>query len=258
MIIQHVKVYSNRCVASQMYELVLNTDIPEFLPGQFIQLYLAGRSSFFMPRPFSIYKLKNGQLSILYKIYGKATLEISQLNPGDSIKMWGPLGNSFSLDKNIHRAMIAGGVGIPPIVALAESVQNLGGHTTVFIGGRTKADIICIEALKAVGAEIQIATNDGSMGFAGFVTDLFKERIHIFEKIYACGPKPMEKVVAHLAVDHHIACELSMEEVMACGIGICVGCVVPVKDGDSFTFKKLCSDGPVIKADCLALEKMEW
>ena len=255
MIFEKCLVDSNTNISGSMYELVLSVnEINQFKPGQFIEVYKENCVKMFLPKPFSIYKIENKKLSILYKIYGPGTLEMSTWKNTDQCEIWGPIGNSFTCGNDGHKALIAGGIGIPPIVALAKEL-NQKSSFEVFIGGRSKDEIICVEECESYGAKVHIATDDGSSGYHGLLPDLFLEHIDRFGYAYTCGPKIMEEKISNICVDKNIPCEVSMEEYMACGMGICVGCVVAVKNNDEIEYKRLCKNGPVLMADDIIWNK---
>ena len=141
--------------------------------------------------------------------------------------------------------LVAGGHGVAPLCALARKLQVAGGMLQVFIGAKTKKHIVCDKELKGIGAKVHVATEDGSKGHKGLITDLLKKKLspksYKPSVIYACGPKPMLKALAKIVNGHKIQCEMSLEEYMACGIGTCLGCAVRTRSG----YKMVCKDGPI-------------
>ena len=246
-------------------------------PGQFVMIKVNNSYDPFLRRPMSIYKIdkKRGEFEILYQVVGKGTNIMSELKKGDEIDVLGPLGRGFWIPKKIERAIIvAGGIGVAPMVALAEEIrckmQDARCKINVFIGGKTKNDILCKEDFKKIGAKVHIATEDGSMGKKGTCVDLLSAfSLQPSAFIFACGPQGMLKAVADIARDKNIPCQVSLDKRMACGTGACLGCVIKVsgqwsvvsgqknKKDDASTlntqhsthYKCVCTDGPVFDAE---------
>jgi len=256
-------------------------------PGQFVMIKVNNSYDPFLRRPMSIYRITphhppfikggRGGFEILYQVVGKGTNIMSGLKDGDELDVLGPLGRGFWIPEKIERAIIvAGGIGVAPMVALAEKIEGKGqgarGKIIVFIGGKTKNDILCKEDFKKIGAKIHIATEDGSMGKKETSVDLFKKFItdsqsSIFNRqssiIFACGPQGMLKAVASIARDKNLACQVSLDKRMACGTGTCLGCVVKVRSSEfgvrssnpqsairnPQSYKCVCTDGPVFDSE---------
>ena len=248
-------------------------------PGQFVMIKVNNSYDPFLRRPMSIYRITphhppfikggRGGFEILYQVVGKGTNIMSGLKDGDELDVLGPLGRGFWIPEKIERAIIvAGGIGVAPMVALAEKIEGKGqgarGKIIVFIGGKTKNDILCKEDFKKIGAKIHIATEDGSMGKKETSVDLFKKFItdsqsSIFNRqssiIFACGPQGMLKAVASIARDKNLACQVSLDKRMACGTGACLGCVVKTKQKTedrrqkTEVYKCVCTDGPVFDSE---------
>lgn len=219
------------------------------VPGQFISLYCRDGSRI-LPRPISICEIdaKESMLRVVYRIAGKGTEEFARKNAGDTIEVVGPLGNGFTR-KEGKSILIGGGIGIPPMLALAQSLQ---GEISVVLGYRD-GNLFLKEAF-APYADVYVATEDGSAGTKGNVIDAVKENHLTADYIYACGPLPMLRGVKAFAEENNIAAQISMEEKMACGIGACLGCVCQSKDIDEHSNvknKRVCKDGPVFDASVL-------
>ncbi|MFQ5961647.1 MAG: dihydroorotate dehydrogenase electron transfer subunit [Candidatus Methylomirabilales bacterium] len=246
-----------------------------FQPGQFVMVKPSGSLDPFLPRAYSILRvqrLSNGRrakrahvVEILYKVLGKGTTALSQLKPGDRVDLLGPLGNGYHVPPDLTTVLlVAGGIGVPPVVALAERLassrrrdgrrrtSDVGrrtsdvGHRRIvaFVGGKTSADALCLTDLRKAGATLHIATEDGSLGHRGLVTDLLEA--HLASRaagppptIYACGPHPMLHAVARIAERFQIPCQVSLEAEMACGFGACMGCVIPVHSSGFGDFGEL-------------------
>lgn len=208
--------------------------------GQFVEVYPDNGVNL-LSRPISICEIdKNeGTLRLVFQIVGKGTKLFSQLKPNDEIRLLGPCGNGYTLGEG-KAILVGGGIGVPPLL---ETCKQLKGEKIVVLGFRSGSFLV--DEFEKLGAKVYVATDDGSVGFKGNVVDLLKAENITGDMIYSCGPKIMLKFLSMYAADNNIPCQVSMEERMACGIGACVGCVVQIKDGDSWTYKKVCKDGPV-------------
>jgi len=189
-------------------------------------------------------------------VLGEGTEMLSRKKPGEDLDIIGPLGNGFEYRTAKHLPiLVAGGMGIAPLIFLAEKLVELKTKkakrkTLVLLGARTKSQILCEKEFKNLGCEVRVATDDGSRGFKGKVTELLKKflPLAISNKplaIYACGPRPMLKEISQVSKKYKISAEISLEEHLACGIGACFGCVVKTKNG----FQRVCKEGPVFNAD---------
>ena len=225
------------------------------IPGQFIMLHFPGRITPFLPRPFSIHRIIKTQgrttgIELLYKVVGEGTRLLSGCCKGEVVDILGPLGNGFIFSDHYKRIFIvAGGIGVAPMFFLASYLKTKGtdpSECMVFLGGRSKHDLLCRDDFLYMGMKIHITTDDGSAGDQCFVTHpletaLQKNRPDI---IYACGPLEMLKCVAGIAEKHTVPCQVSIETIMACGMGACLGCAVERKEA-SGNYLHVCSDGPV-------------
>jgi len=203
-------------------------------------------------------RLSSGQaeVEILYKVYGRGTALWAAMRPGRRLRALGPLGNAFEIPRSATKLlMVAGGIGVPPIVALAEALagrrppRDL--EVTVFLGGKSKPDLLCIADFRRAGAAVHLATEDGSVGFKGFVTELLEENLRRSSAspgavLYACGPVPMLASLASIAEKHDLPYQASLEANMGCGFGACMGCAVPVVGGEGHqSYRLVCKNGPV-------------
>ncbi len=214
------------------------------MPGQFVNLYCR-EGERLLPRPISICETdrEKGILTLVYAVVGKGTESFSRLKKGDTIKVLGPLGNGFKIDESIKiHILIGGGIGVPPLVELA---KHLKGEIYAFLGFAESP--ILVKELESHGSKVFVATDDGSAGFKGNVIELVKNENITGDMIYSCGPRPMLKAVGKWAEDMGIRAQISMEERMACGIGVCVGCVCKIKkkEEEDWQNRKVCTDGPV-------------
>lgn len=242
---EKASVVSQSQLAEGIFSLILQTSAAQYaLAGQFISIY-SNSGEKLLPRPISICEIDKeaGQLRVVYRVVGVGTKEFSQLRPGDTVDILGPLGNGFPLEDG-HAIVVGGGIGVPPMLELAK--QLLGTVTAVM--GYRNDDLFLTEEFTDVAAELIIATDDGSVGTHGTVVDAIKENELTADIIYACGPKPMLKALSAWAKEEGIKCYISMEERMACGIGACLGCVcqsTEVDDHSHVKNKRVCADGPV-------------
>lgn len=208
-------------------------------PGQFANFRLPGHT---LRRPISICEIdgQRGTLRFVFQIRGEGTAELSKYSIGDSLEILAPLGKGFRTNDK-KTLLIGGGIGVPPLLGAA---KELGGKAVAILGFRNRTSVILEEDFSRMGAETLIATDDGSYGFHGLVTQLAEKQD--FEEICACGPMPMLRAVAKLARDRDVPCQISLEERMACGIGACLGCATPLlnEKGEQY-FGHVCKDGPV-------------
>ncbi len=221
-------------------------------PGQFImvQTTTTGNDPL-LRRPFSIHQVNNnGALQILFKVLGRGTELLAKRQEGEFVSLLGPLGKGFTLDNGDASCLIGGGMGIAPMLFLAHSLRRQGKTPTVILGARTGDELVPLLAdFKQLGVVVQAVTNDGSFGSHGFVTDIFKD-IHfpahsINPIVYTCGPRPMMAAIFLQCQHKNLSCQVSMETTMACGIGACLGCAIPLKSGG---YAHVCADGPVFSA----------
>ncbi|MDF2820609.1 MAG: 2-polyprenylphenol hydroxylase and related flavodoxin oxidoreductase [Clostridiales bacterium] len=239
-------VYSQVEISSGIFDLWLSEEeiANSAQPGQFIGVY-CNQDSRLLPRPISICEIDEvqGRIRIVYRVVGGGTNEISHFNKDDKITILGPLGNGFTLN-NRTSVLIAGGIGIPPMLELAKQLQ---GDKHIILGYRSETFLV--EELSKYG-KVYIATEDGSAGTKGNVVDILRTLSIKMDDIYACGPKPMLKAVKDYAIANKVDAQLSVEEKMACGIGACLGCVCKTKDNEgNIVRKRVCKDGPVFKAE---------
>jgi dihydroorotate dehydrogenase electron transfer subunit len=231
------------------------------LPGQFVMLRaLDWGTDPLLPRAFSLLDVRpeTGEVDILIKAAGKASSILERALPGARFSLLGPLGTWFPAPSPDRLDwLVAGGVGLAPLYLHARRAQarGLAGQVTLFYGGRTAADLVMLEDLAATGCELVLATEDGSRGFPGRITAAVERAFAARSggapplALLACGPDPMLVATAHLARRRQVACFLSLEGEMACGIGICLACAVPCRGRP---FRYTCADGPVLLLEELA------
>ena len=253
------KILANVEVAPDHYRMEIEAPfVPErALPGQFVMVKVTDGLAPVLRRPFGIYTINEarGSFEMIYRVVGEGTRLLSEMADGVDIDVLGPLGNGFNLDLAGDQPLIvAGGVGVPPLFSLAQALARKGKKPVVIIGGRIADDLLSLDAFRQVGIEPLLATEDGSAGYKGYVTAIMEERLDdgkIPSAVYSCGPKPMLRRVGEIAMSRGIPCELSLEAIMACGFGVCLGCVVKTcsSDGSSeHDFSRVCCEGPVFDA----------
>lgn len=217
--------------------------LPEIEAGQFVEVEVPGNKQVMLRRPISIHDVdtENNTLTLLVQVVGKGTRTLATLKEGDTLNLVYPLGHGFSIEGE-RVLLVGGGAGIAPLLHLSKCFASKGIRPTVLLGGRTEALIPVRDEFKPYG-ELCFATEDGSLGEKGMVTQhsMFSAD---YDHIYTCGPTPMMKAIARFAMANNIECELSLENMMACGIGACLCCVVDSDQGH----KCVCKEGPVFKA----------
>ena len=232
-----------------LLELIAPDPLPEILPGNFAELRIDDSPDIFLRRPFTILETDkiNNTIRFFIKTIGAGTRKLGTLSEGDQVNMIFPLGNSFSLPAKGSVLIVGGGSGIAPFILLAKELQNRDIPITFLFGGRTDQDILLIEQFKPFG-EVFITTEDGSAGEQGVVTQhsVFN-KTDDYTMIYACGPEPMMKAVGNIARHHNKSCEVSLENMMACGFGACLCCIVETKNGN----QRVCTEGPVFNINDL-------
>ncbi len=244
------RVIRQETLSDDIYSMWIQADAiaKEAVPGQFISVYTRDKSRI-LPRPISLCEVdaERGRLRVVYRIAGAGTGEFSTYQAGDRIEVLGPLGNGFPLDAAQGRRalLIGGGIGIPPMLELA---RRLPGEKQAVLGYRNTQFLR--EDLEQY-AKVYVATKDGSAGTRGTVLDAIREEGIQADVIYACGPTPMLRAVKAYAQENGIACWISMEERMACGVGACLACVCQSTEVDDHSHvhnKRICKDGPVFAA----------
>jgi dihydroorotate dehydrogenase electron transfer subunit len=236
-----------------------------FLPGQFLMLRLPGTTDPLLGRPFALYdtvldaSANPVAVDVVYLVVGKLTGRMAGLRPGDAVDVWGPLGNGFlDVGEVDHVALVAGGIGQTPFLAQARALlggRGYGGRparrsarrVALYYGVRTAALAAGVEDFRAAGAEVHLASDDGSVGFAGYVTQLVEQQ-RPPQVVMGCGPEPMLRALAALAGRWRVPCQVSLETPMACGVGVCFSCVTPVKVAAGWDYRRVCVDGPVFDA----------
>lgn len=217
-----------------------NLPLPSVHPGQFVQVLVPDCKGVFLRRPISIYRATERQISLLVQKVGKGTERLSRVCPGDTMMILMPLGKGFSDPAGTHPLLVGGGVGIAPLLMQGERLRHQGLTPTYLLGARSAHLFADLEPFRTTG-ELCITTEDGSMGERGYVTDHSVLRDRVFTDVYTCGPTPMMKAVVHWAKANAVRCSVSLENLMGCGVGVCLCCVEPTVSGH----RAVCTDGPV-------------
>ncbi len=254
------RVTGNDPVGEATFRLILSaTDFPPTAaPGQFVMLRTSAGADPMLRRAFSLHDRQEGSLEILYKVVGRGTAWMAQRRTGDAIDLIGPLGQGFAIAPTLRTALlVAGGMGIAPFRFLIRSLRAAGVDMLLFYGARTERDLLELAEMEAAGVSLLLATEDGSRGERGRITELFQQHFRKVEpseafKIFACGPHEMLYEVGRIARGQAIACEVSLESHMACGLGTCMGCVIATEDG----YQRVCREGPVFSAQRLLLDEI--
>ena len=225
-------------------------------PGQFVMIKVRPGFDPLLRRPFSVCGVEEDCFMVLYRVVGKGTEIMTTIQPGENLPVLGPLGKGFSApDKDALPVLVAGGIGVAPLFFLAQSLRTR--KVEFMMGFRTAQEIIHTDYFKGPHHNLALATDDGTEGHFGFVTDLlplFLERHRSLPlRLFACGPKPMLKKVAETAMAHRIPCQVSLESAMACGFGVCQGCAVKASPEGSPRYHYVCQSGPVF-----SVEAIDW
>jgi dihydroorotate dehydrogenase electron transfer subunit len=228
-------------------------------PGQFVMLRLPDRTDPLLGRPFALYDVAGDEVDIVYLVVGKMTARLAKIAPGEVLEAWGPLGNGFLDPGRVrHVGLVAGGIGQTPFLAATrwllgstgyggDPPRRLAERVSLYYGARSARYLAGVDDFQAAGAEVHLATDDGSEGVKGYVTALL-EQSGLPDLLIGCGPEPMLHTLAALAARTGTPCHVSLETPMACGLGICFSCVVPVRTAGGVDYKRCCIDGPVFDA----------
>ena len=233
------KIIENTQLTATVYKMKLSGDVSEITsPGQFVNIKVDG---LYLRRPISVCDSENGVLTLIYKVVGKGTEKMAEMGIGTELDILTGLGNGYNTAASGDKPLlVGGGVGVPPLYMLAKKLIAEGKKVTVILGFNTKEEIFCEEDFKELGADVIVATADGSYGIKGFVTDAMKDIDYSY--FYTCGPEPMLKAIFKVSATSG---QFSFEERMGCGFGACMGCSCKTVTG----YKRICKDGPVLKKE---------
>ncbi|UOR12895.1 dihydroorotate dehydrogenase electron transfer subunit [Halobacillus amylolyticus] len=243
-------IVAHQSIANQTYLLELQGSLPQFVetPGQFVHIQVS--DDFFLRRPVSIADVDSdkGSVTLLYKVMGKGTDALTKKQIGDKLDVLGPSGTGFPIDELMTNKalLIGGGIGVPPLYCLAKNLKARGIEVMSILGFRSREDVFFTEKFQSLG-DVHVATNDGSMGTRGFVTDVIPQ-VDGYDTYFSCGPTVMLKGVKEQLKG--VPGYISIEERMGCGVGACFACVVECADEeDTKGYRKICSDGPVFRPE---------
>ena len=259
-----VPILSHEQLAEHEFEMTLLSPevASESKPGQFMQILYDHNYNPFTRRPFSVYRVDKdrGTFSIVYLARGVFTQGLRNKRAGEKLSVVGPLGNWYELDPRpgVRHIMVAGGVGAPPLYFLAERMKDRS-NVTVINGARTRNRLVGVTEFEELGVDLRFTTDDGSVGHKGIVTDALIRALDEHSApahIYTCGPTGMLRAVADIAITRSVHCQVSVETMMPCGVGVCMGCVVKIKDDSEAGYCNLrsCYEGPVFRADRIVWE----
>lgn len=241
--IHNFRIAERQQLGDQYFRLVLKHDgtMQPVVPGQFVEVLIEGSRDVMLRRPISVHDVSDNTLTLLIQIVGNGTRRLAELAVGDSLNVVYPLGHGFTtaMPSGSNVLLVGGGAGTAPLLHLSKVLKAAGIHCTILLGGRTASLIPVQDDFRPYG-DLLIATDDGSLGHHGIVTThpAFAEH---YDMIYTCGPTPMMKAVARSAAQRAIRCEVSLENMMACGVGACLCCVTDTDQGH----RCVCKDGPV-------------
>ena len=238
------KILTNQQLTKDVYRMTLTGDTCGIRPGQFVNIKLDG---LYLRRPISVCDCVGCVLTLIYKVVGKGTELMSKMTQCEELDVLTGLGNGYDLTKSGETPLlIGGGVGVPPLYMLCRQLAEEGRHPTVVLGFNKAEEVFYPNEFAALGAEVKVATVDGSVGVKGFVTDAIAalaDEGKKFSYFYTCGPEPMLKAVYNSPVLDGVEGEFSFEERMGCGFGACMGCSCKTVTG----YKRICKDGPVLE-----------
>ena len=233
------EIKSNTALTKTVYKMELKGDVSDITSsGQFVNIKLDG---FYLRRPISVNDCENEILTIIYKVVGKGTEQMTKMQAGEKLDVLTGLGNGYDLSLSGDKpVLLGGGVGVPPLYMLCKKLIAEGKKVSVILGFNTKDEVFCEEDFKKLGADVYVTTADGSYGIKGFVTDALKDIDYSY--FYTCGPEPMLKAVFKST---NTSGQFSFEEKMGCGFGACMGCSCKTITG----YKRICKEGPVLKKE---------
>ncbi|HEY3318791.1 MAG TPA: dihydroorotate dehydrogenase electron transfer subunit [Coriobacteriia bacterium] len=252
--VERVKVVANERLAAGIGLLTLHAPRigARVAPGQFVHLRITRDADFILRRPFSVHGTTRDGIRILYQVLGRGTRALAAKRPGDEMDALGPLGKGFRIPEGVaHALLVGGGLGVAPLALLAEVLAERGVAVTAALGAPTADRLLALDVLEVSARQVLLATDDGSRGERGFVTMLVEGALAASapDVAYVCGPAAMQRIVAAQCAAAGVPCQLSLERLMACGVGACLSCVVETASG----LKRACCDGPVFDA-----EEVRW
>ena len=253
-------ILSNEAVAEAHY--LLRCECPEIAqqarPGQFIHVMISQDTGMLLRRPFTIYTVDGREITMLYQVIGEGTQQLSEMLEGEPLRLLGPLGNTFDFTMKPEPAiLVGGGAGIASLMLLAVELRKNGIQTLGLVGAQRHARLLSVKDLESIDIEVHIATDDGSVGYHGYVTDMLIDMLAntAWQRptVYTCGPHAMLSAVAKITADFGVPTQIAMENRMGCAMGVCLGCVCPVRiDTNTIEYQRVCTEGPVFNATDIA------
>ncbi len=241
--VEQLTVTKNLRIASKTWLLVLEGTVQGITtPGQFVNVEIPG---FYLRRPFSVYDWAKGELRLIYKELGEGTEALTDVEPGVELSVLSGLGNGFWVEDTQQPLLVGGGVGVVPLFSLVRELTGRGLTPRVILGFNKASEVYLAEEMAELGADVTVATQDGSTGIKGMVTEALPDKAD-YDYLYACGPTPMLQALAEVTT---VPAQFSLEERMACGFGACVGCVVQTVEG----MQRVCKEGPVFSR-----QELQW
>ena len=241
MIIDNALVLDNFKIAKDTYLMKIQASFQKDIkPGQFVNIRISGH---YLRRPISVSSIEDDHFTIIYKIVGEGTRDLAKVQKGQKIDVMGSLGRFFSIHEDLDQVLlVGGGVGIPPLYEVAKRYKKLGKRLVVVLGFRSKEEVFLEEEFKKLSPETYVATDDGSYGFKGNVIDLIDDKKIDIDFVYSVGPRPMLRALQERYDKGYV----SLEERMACGVGLCMGCVCKDKNNPEKSYR-VCKEGPVFE-----------
>ena len=241
------KILANERLTATVWRMVLGGDTQWITaPGQFVDIALEGR---YLRRPISVCDYDATTLTLIYKVVGEGTAQMSRMAAGGELDLLTGLGNGFDVHNAAQRPLlVGGGVGVPPLYNLAKTLLAEGRRVSVVLGFNTASEVFYAEEFEALGVDVTVATVDGSRGMRGFVTDVLADGCTDYDYVYACGPMPMLRALSGAI---RVPGQFSFEERMGCGFGGCMGCTCHTRNGN----KRICKEGPVLTTDEIIWEE---
>jgi dihydroorotate dehydrogenase electron transfer subunit len=252
------RIQSNQRVTSDTWLLRMKSPkiAKSAQPGEFVMVRVRYGMDPLLRRPFSICGTERDSLLVFYRVVGQGTVILTQAKEGEVLSVLGPLGKGFELPAgDVTPVMVGGGIGVAPLFFLAQRLKK---RRVLFMMGFTSAgEVFTAPHVKGTRTIVSIATDDGSRGHRGFVTDLLEDylvrsgRGNERHLLFTCGPRPMMKKMAEISSSHSIPCQFSLEASMACGLGACLGCAIKSPDGSGRAYAHVCKDGPVFRTEAV-------